>query len=273
MRLKSLMRRKFQIAWVALLSLGISKVTLAQAPPIPPKLPEGADLFEEEGTVMGVMPNLVQVLTKDKGAWWVQVAPGKSVVKISGTAEPTFLHGGVFVKFSGEINEKGVLQSEVKEMEIVTPTGKASSGVYPSGADEKAKPVNKLEPGTYEIRGRVASFKDGEIQVVAGKKITGKVASDAKIAINMQDFSFVQENDVVKAKGFTYKQFGPDVQTNRPGKAIGTEVEITLANPLTTAPKKGPTKPTKQAKGKSGDAPAVDASDPFGFNKAGGEKK
>ncbi len=257
---------------LALVTSEWSSAVFGQGQPIPARLPPDASFFEEDGTVLGVMPNLVQVITPTAGTWWVQVVPGKTQIKITGMAEPTFLHGGIFVKFSGEIDAKGMMLSEVKEMEIFTPTGKNSSGVFSSGADEKAKPINKFEAGTYDIRGRVASYKDGQIQVVAGKKITGKVAGDAKIAINVQDISFVQKDDIVKARGYTYKQFAPDISTNRQGKAMGTEIEITLVNRLTAPPQKGPARPAKQPKGKPTDAPAENKSDPFGFN-GGTEKK
>ena len=270
---KQLIRSPLGILALAAISFAFTSIAWGQGPPVPPKLPDGSDIFDESGTVLAVMPGVVQVLTETKGTWLVQVMPGKSLVKITGSAEPTFLHGGIFVKFSGEIDDKGVLKEEVKELEIFTPMGKSSSGVFASGADEKAKPINKLAAGTYDIRGKVASYKDGEIVVVAGKKISGKVASDAKIAVNMQDFSFVQEHDTVKAKGFTYKNFGPDIQTSRPGKAVGTEVQISLAKTLTEPPRKGPVKPTKQPKIKPSEAPPAGDDDPFGFKKAGGEKK
>lgn len=234
-------------------------------------IPPDAQVYENEGTVMGVVPGGIQMLTERDSAWLIQVVPRQSQVKVTGTAEPGFLRSGLFVKFSGEIDAKGVLQGEVKEMEIVTPAGKNSMGVFASGSDENAKPIAKLEPGTYDIRGKVALYKDGDITIVAGKKITGKVASDAKISVNVQDYSFAQKDDTIKVKGYYYERMRPSPQEGRPGQAMGKEIEIALAKPLSAPVRKGPAKPVRPGKGKPADeTPAVNTDDPFNL---GGEKK
>lgn len=234
-------------------------------------LPQGAEMYENEGTVMGIVPGGIQMLTERDSAWLIQVVPRQSQVKVTGTAEPGFLRSGLFIKFSGEIDAKGVLQGEIKEMEIVTPAGKNSMGVFASGSDDTAKPISKLEPGTYDIRGKVGLYKDGELTVVAGKKITGKVAADAKIAVNVQDYSFAQKDDTIKVKGFYYARMRPSPQEGRPGQAMGKEIEITLAKPLSAPVKKGPTKPVRPGRGKPvEETPAVNNDDPFNL---GGEKK
>lgn len=232
-------------------------------------LPPDAQMFEHEGTVVGVMPGGVQMLTERDSAWVVQVLPRGTQVKVTGTAEPAFLRNGLYVKFSGDLDAKGVVQGEIKTLEIATPTGKTPVGIFAIGAEENAKPVSKLEAGAYEIRGKVALYKDGELQVVAGKKITGKVASDAKISVNVQDISFAQKEDTVKVKGYYFDRFKPDPNQFRPGTAVGKEIEITILKPLTAVAKKGPTKPTRPPKGKPPtDAPVGTDDDPFGLNKA-----
>jgi hypothetical protein len=130
-----------------------------------------------------------------------------------------------------------------------------------------------LTPGAYEIRGRVASFRDGELQVVAGKKITGKVAGDAKIAVNVHDISFIQQEDPIKYKAYYLARFAPNASAGRPGTATGIDIEVTIANPLKAVAKKSEAKRTKRAKDKQTENAPIDAGDPFGFKKADEQAK
>ena len=234
-------------------------------------LPPDATMFEKEGTVAGVAPGAIQMLTDQNSPWIIQVSR-QSQVKITGTAELGFLRPGIPIKFTGEIDAKGVLQAELAELEIFTPAGKGSVGVFPTGAEEAAKPIAKLEPGSYEIRGKVVKLNDREITIAAGKKITGTLAEDAKIAVNVSDISVAQKDDALTVKGFYYARFAP--AQGRPGQAVGKEIEITLSKPLAGIPKKGASKPARQPRGKQPDAPSdVNTDDPFGLEKAGGGEK
>ena len=254
-------------------------------------LPADATMFDKVGTVAGTpRQNVIPMITKHKAKWLIQVVPGQSQVKVTGIAAPAYLHAGLFVKFTGEIDDSGTLKNELKELEILTPTGKNSTGVFPGGADANTKPVGKVVAGTYEFRGKVIGYQNGELQVVANKKITGKVASDAKIAVNVQDFSLAGEDDALAVKGWFYKGYEPSPSKGKVGQALGKMIEITLSKPLTAAPQKGPLKPlpTKLAPkpklplepkepadkppaiAEEPSAPAV-VPDPFGFDKE--EKK
>ena len=253
-------------------------------------LPADATMFDKVGTVAGAPRlNVIPMITKNKAKWLIQVMWGQSQVKVTGTAAATYLHAGLFVKFTGEIDAAGALKNELKELEIFTPASKNSIGVFPSGADANTKPIGKVVAGTYEFRGKVIGYQNGELQVAAGKKITVKVASDAKIAVNVQDFSLAGEDDALAVKGWFYKGSSP--AKGKPGQALGKMIEITLSKPLTTAPQKGPVKPlaTKLAPKpklplepkEPDDKPPVVASepsapavvpDPFGFDKEDGKK-
>lgn len=248
-------------------------------------MPQNATMFEKSGTVAGVLPNTIQMVTDRKAKWLIQVMPGETQVKVTGTATPGFLHAGLFVRFSAEIDDAGLLKNEIKELEIFTPFGKNSTGVFINAADENAKPVGKIVAGNYEIKGKVISYQKGELQLIAGKKFAAKVASDAKITLNLQDISLAQVDDVLKVKGYYFKGGDPSPSKNRPGQALGKLVEITLSKPLTAAPAKGIVKspklvpkPKTRAEAKepqvAGDPsePPIEP-DPFGLNKPEVKKK
>jgi hypothetical protein len=178
----------------------------------------------------------------------VQVVPLQCDVQVTGTADRSFLQPGLFVKFSGEMDAKGVLQDELKELEIFTPKGKNVTGIFPPGSDATVKPLNRFEPGKYDFRGRVMSYKDGELVVVASKKITSKVAMGAEIKVNVQDLSFASVNDELKIRGWNYERNIP--KQGRPGQAVAKVIEVTLAKPLRALPPKVPTKVGRLPKGK-----------------------
>ncbi len=170
--------------------------------------------WEGEGSIEAIAPNgALRVSTKD-GPYIVQTVPGKSKISFTGTAEHDFLKPKMGVKFHGEINEEGVLQGEISELEVFTPNGKNDVGLFPAGSGDDAKPVRDAAAGTYIIKGTVGSFKDDELTVVAaGKKITGKLASSAAVKVATSDMNFVQTGDSVKGKGIAYN--APQQQQGR----------------------------------------------------------
>lgn len=256
--------------WFAAVLLGAA-IALISVTSAGAQAPPNAQAFEEEGKVAGVAPGGLQLLTDQNQPWLVQIVPLKTAVKITGTAEPGYLRPGVCVKFAAAVDAKGNLTEELKELEIYTPSGKVKFGTFPTGSDENAKPIGKLTDGTYDFRGKVVVYRDGELTVVAGKKITGKVAPDAKIAVNVSDLSFAQPDDEVRVRGWERSRpNGP-----QPGIAIGSEVEIALSKPLAGVPQKGGNRPAKPGKNKEPEAPAVNVDDPFnlGGGKKAGEKK
>lgn len=232
-------------------------------------IPPDAEVLEEEGTVVGVAPAGLQMLSKETNTPWVVQITRQSEVKVTGTAEPSFLRPGLPVRFTAEVDEKGRLQQDLAELEIVTPSGKGAVGVFEVGAEENARPVGKLTAGTYDIRGKVGSLKDGELTVQAGKKIVGKLADDAKITVNVQDLTYAVPDSEVTVQGFYFKRMAPDANTQRPGQAMAKMVHVTLAKPL-VGKVKAAGKPSRPGKPKPTDTPEaadVNLDDPFGVEK------
>ncbi len=134
-------------------------------------------------------------------------------------------------------------------------------GADPQGGDLLSGKPSKSgaikPPGTFTVRGTIKLCKEGKISVQAGKgpKISGELASDVKIEVDMSDISAAQRDDRVTVNGKTTQA--------RPNLIMAESIKIDLANPLSGAKKKA-TRPAKTsaakttAKAKKGDADADD---------------
>jgi hypothetical protein len=242
---------------IALPSSAIAQEADDEAEEAPQQAPQQAPLeapqtAELNGTVFEVLPQqgLLRFRNHDGGTpwhfsadWAVLVVPQKTVVKVTGTADREFLRPGLFIKLTGEIDDKGAIQADIEELEILSLAGEGPGGVFEPGADEKAKPLGKLRAGTFEIRGKLTKFKEGVVAINAKKQITGKLAEDAKLTVNSTDLSLVGPDSPAIVKGQYLPSEMPDAPTGRVGKFIATDVSIEMSEPL-----KLPVKPTKNAK-------------------------
>ena len=230
---------------------------------------EGKKL-EETGTVKEVDGPRFHMITTKTDAWWIQIVPGTKL-HVTGTAEVGYLRQGLTVRFAGEFDKKGALQGDIKEIEVFTPQGKNGLGIFlDSGAD---KPVRSAAAGAiYDIRGKIASMKDNEFTLNAGgKKLSGKLADDATVTVNVEDIKDVHDGDSVKIKGSYLDQYKPTFSA--PGQATGEEVDIKLSKPLTGSKKKAPAKAAKAPKEKKDKKASIEqaddglvVSDPFGVD-------
>ena len=220
--------------------------------------------LDEKGTVKGVVDGKIQFEADKGGIWWIQLS-GDTKLRVEGTAETSYLRGGLAVRFTGEFDKKGALSEEIKEIEIFTPQGKNGLGLFPDA--DSTKPVRNAPAGSYDIRGKVKSFKDNDLVVSAGNKtISGKVIEGLTIKINVEDVKDVAEGDKAMVKATYFDTPQQPYGAANPRVAAGNEVEVTLAKPLTGVKKKV-TKPPKEKKEKkekktpaenaSNEAPAV----------------
>jgi len=261
-------RTAFRLANLLLLAL-LSGRAQAQQPP-------QAKTLEESGTIEAVAQGGFRMKTGKSETWNISLKQGAKV-QVDGNAETSYLRAGLNVRFKGEVDKKGVLQAEVTELEIFTPQGKSAFGFFEeSGAD--AKPIRNAGAGSYDLRGKVASFKDNELTMKVGTKVvSGKVASDAKVTVSVEDISLAQNGDTVKVKASYFDQYKAD-GTTRAGAAEAEDVSVTLAKPLVSKKKATPAKTTKPAKEKK-DKKTAEAeeggatiSDPFGVEKPADDK-
>lgn len=229
------MRCKFLFAsgiasWVLLCGVGIAQDPTAPADSLP---------YENSGTLEEANDNAVRIMDEKNESWVVRMGDDTDV-KVEGDADRDCLRPGVIVQFTAKINEKGVLQGEVDELEIVSFQGKASSGgvFAPDDDPAAAKPVRVVKAGNYRIRGAIKTCKDGKMCLIAGRtKVAGALADDAEVTLSVHDASIAKTGDTVKVKGWYYPRQRPNANFNQPGNAMGQEVTITLAKPFTVGKK------------------------------------
>ena len=126
--------------------------------------------YTDDGTVEAVQENAIKIRDSKNDDWILEIN-GETMIQVTGEAEREWLKPGVFVKFTGEIDKKGVLQKDVEEIEIITAADKSSLGLFtPSEGDAPSKAVRNPGSGSYVIKGRLTKVQDGKILVLAGSR-------------------------------------------------------------------------------------------------------
>jgi hypothetical protein len=202
--------------------------------------PQDAREYEDSGTLEEVQGTYIKFRDSKNDVWLLETNDGTKVT-VTGDADHEYLHSpALHVQITGQIDKKGVLQKEIEEIEICADPGKAALGLFvPAAGDAPAKPVRSAAAGTFLIKGRVISYKDGQLVVIAGnRKIIGKLGDGVAVSLNVDDPSLAQPGDTVKVKAWYYDKGRPVAAFNQPGQALAEEVKITLVKPLAYTGKK-----------------------------------
>jgi hypothetical protein len=192
------------------------------------------------GTLQQIKGGLLQVASATQEQYLVKVDPRHTKVQCTGTAEPDFLRSGLYVRFSGEFDNRGTGKGDLSELEIVTPSEIVRPGVVrdePGGLDEKPKKKVKNEGGKFLVVGQIRSIKNGQLLVAAPTVPTGlkvNVAAGAKINVDVNDVTLAQQGDEIEVKGNLVQP----AQNGQPGQVVASEVTIKLAKPLSALSKK-----------------------------------
>ena len=81
------------------------------------------------GTLQQMRGGLLQVANDKQEQYVVKVDPRHTKVQCTGTAEPGFLRSGLYVRFSGEFDNRGTGSGELSELSIVTLSDAVRLGV------------------------------------------------------------------------------------------------------------------------------------------------
>jgi hypothetical protein len=201
--------------------------------------PQNSLSFEDKGTLEAIQGEAMQMRDSKSEPWLLSIGADTKVT-VEGEAERDCLRPGLFVQFTAKINKKGRLEEPLSEIEITSAQGKASMGIFPADDVEGLKPVRALTAGSYLVKGKLATFRDDELLVIAGRhRISGAVsADDLKVKLNLEDTSLAQPGDEVKVKAWYYDTGRPNLNLARRGNAMAEEITITLAKPLESGGKK-----------------------------------
>jgi hypothetical protein len=194
--------------------------------------PANSLALEGEGTLEGMQGNLIKFRDAKNDPWLLVVVPQTAIV-IEGQADVDYLRPGMTVEFSGEIDKDNALAEPIAEIVVFGGRSKQLLGLFsPDDDPQEAKPLRNPEAGKYRIRGKLASVKEGEVLIVAGRsKIKGTLADDGKVKLSLDDASSAQFGDTMSIKAW-YDDLGkPNATLNRPGKALAEAVTITLSQP------------------------------------------
>jgi hypothetical protein len=263
---------------VALLALlGMPSATSAQV------YGEGARRQQQEvprenmqasGTVKGLQRGMIHLVTDAGDQWLVQVqATRPQDVSFTGTAEPSFVKPGMWVRFQTKLSRRGDAAEPIDSVEVFTPREGYQAGVYADAASggsgnaanlfgddpqpeakPKTKPKANDEDTVYTVAGQVSKIsRSGELTInAAGTSVKAKLADEAKVRLDMAVLTFLREGDKIEVSGWH--------PAGQKGRAIATQVSASAAQPLAdnSKKKKPPVadKPAEAGAAEAGEKPA-----------------
>lgn len=239
----------------------------------PGKAVGGLQIAKVSGTMQAAQLNQIKFVGEDKKEYFA-VFSNQTSLHYKGTAEPDFLVPGLLVRFSAELNQSGLAQGPVNELEIFTfnqsrrlspeQVREQTAGVYQvdsevaNGKKPADKPDKNAEKATakktgasgkdvqkYRVVGQFAGAKQGKMFVQAGSvQVQFELDPKAAIKVTSYDPTFSQIGDQIKVSGLRMSGQEQFIQCE--------SLEIIGAKPL--EPAQGKTaknaKPTRATKGK-----------------------
>ncbi|QDV57311.1 hypothetical protein [Rosistilla oblonga] len=200
-------------------------------------------LISVEGQFVGVRGQLMQVKGSDAQMYLVLLPKEPNKIQYSGTAAAGWLRPGVFVRFSGMFDDRGVGQEPILEMEAFTPNPRrpprpdqladVTPGIYPAeagggggaaalfGGEAKVQP-KQVGPSKYRIVGRVAGLgRKGELGVMTGPRqiVQVQLTEETRIKLEMEGAQFAMPGDRVVVEGYA----NPPTLTNVTANSVQIE--------------------------------------------------
>lgn len=209
------------------------------------RLPE----IELKGTVDKVQPELIGF--KCEGNPYVmRVDATLSRVQCTGTADQGYLKPGVMVRFETELDKKWQAKAPLEELTVVTPSDTAMPGIHTDAPAGDGQGRGKRQTNDlYVVVGTIKAYKDNQLIISAdGKTVKADVMKDAKVGVEVDDYTLAAAGDEITAK---VRQMQPPAG-QVPGQVFAEVVTITLSKPLSSNSKvstkaKKPAKATKRA--------------------------
>jgi len=231
--------RGFVVLSVVVVAAALS---VAQQPP-------GADIskwtkIEFTGPFQGAQQNMVVSATFEQKPMYVFLSPHLKTLIIKGTAEPSAIKSGMYVRFTGKFTAEPTIEGKVTEMYVFSPQGDL--------------PTSDPDTDMAEIAGKVIrNDLKGKIDISVLEKISEKakkprslsleLAEDAKIFVDVSDLRLASVGDSMTITGRKNK-IGPKRDKDAEDQIVAESIIIDMANPLTgLKKKKGPAeKPEKK---------------------------
>ena len=162
------------------------------------------------GTLVTTAANLITISSEGK-VIVLKFKADQNVVTVTGKLMPEQLQAGMIVRFTGTLKGSRI-DGEVSEVKVYTTADGYQSGILQDSPDQPAT-----------VTGTLQSFKNATLTVNAGrKKITGKLAEGAAIALETRDYSLAQRGNAVTFEG--------RAAPNDPTTIHAKKIIITLGN-------------------------------------------
>jgi hypothetical protein len=219
------------VAWTVLAATPVARAQF--------EVPPGSLAFEDTGKLEAVQTDVIKFRDSKNEVWLLKINQ-QTQITVKGEAEAGYLRPGMSLQFTGQIDKKGVLKEPVDKIEIFTPQGKMSHGLFsPTDVAGANKPARNPGAGTFLIKGKLATYRDGDLLVVAGnRKITGSTSDDLEVTLTSDDPTLAQADDEAKVKVWYDDTTRPNPVLNRAGGALAEQITITLAKPLAATGRK-----------------------------------
>lgn len=177
---------------------------------------------EMEGTVQQASASGVTLLSATNDQYFIGVAPDPSIshVMVSGTADPSWLGSGVFIRFQGTVEAKDARTYALKD-----PVGSVELYSY----DARLISEDPVVGEDSTIQGKLLKVKEGvfDIQLFGKKikKVSGVFTAAPEIKVSLTDLSVVKSGDRIKLKGKVLDE-------KKANFILGTDLTVTLTEPL-----------------------------------------
>lgn len=169
----------------------------------------GSNMVTEfSGTLKSVTRNGL-IVTREDGTDVTVMSPDTPTgIQFVADAKPAFLTRGTLVRFTGTFMANGQATQPISRVEAFQPVNlklvkghfaeRFTPGVHKDRHGEKDAAVAKVS-----VVGALMGLTDTGIMVQAGKvPVQAPLASDAKLMLNVNNFSLAQAGDPVKVSGF-----------------------------------------------------------------------
>jgi hypothetical protein len=159
--------------------------------------------FEIKGKISGLAPGLIQVAAENGELWVVKVDANLKEIKLTASAEPSWLQKGMFVEFENRFNARGQAVTAVTELKVFTPDAKTLFGATPLAekSEELVAPAVQ-QTMRMKVTGRLAAYKDDKITVLAGNTpVVVTLAPILTISIDANDYRLSRPGDTIHVTG------------------------------------------------------------------------
>ena len=240
---RSVIRWLTQFGLLAIVFLPLP--ALAQNAVRPPEVKR--EPLNATGTIKGIRPGLLHVLTEENDQWLIQVRARPQDIAFTGPADSSFLKPGMLVRFVGKFNKRGECVEPIGSLTVFTireghglsikpdsEPGLAGTKEFFSDAKSVEKPAKRKEEAvSYRVAGTLTKLsRNGEMTIAApGATVKADLADDAKVSVDLNNLTYVREGDQIELRG--------EYLPAQKGQAIASWISVTAKEPLSD-PKKKP---------------------------------